>query len=90
MSDLNHIVAKYARNEASLVETAQALASLHLLAPSIHASSGAGTWQEVEHIFNAGILSFSQYRELDREYRKAKIVIKKFVILGLDYGFVEG
>ncbi len=89
MSDLTHIVTKYARSETTLLETAQTLASLHLLASETNQSFVEGTWSEVEKLLNDGVLSFTQYRALDREYRNAKTEARKFVILGLDYGYIQ-
>lgn len=89
MSDIVYIVTKYTNEQASLEDTVRSLLSLHLGASALDKTFLEGTWSEVEKMLNDGLLSFGQYRALDREYRKSGNDSRKFVILGLDYGFIE-
>lgn len=89
MSDITTIVEKYARGGTSLGDTVEFLLSVHIMASSLNGNHSEGSWSEVEKLLNTGVLSFMQYRDLNREYRKATHENRKFVILGEDYGYVE-
>lgn len=79
MSKLSDLMKGYGSGELSLSQTVDALLS-HAWIQAGRFKPGAetlpavveGSWEEIEHAFNTGAITFSQYREISNTFDQLK------------------